>query len=278
MIKWGNEDKPVSDADAKELHDALLDERHYSKDQVFGGPDGEDTSYDKDDGAPLFIYLRRPKGMAKLLAQALPAFQKAATQKSAKRQAYSGSVGFLAPSGGFNFGRVSGFTRHKRRSWKTMLPVFELLNALYQQHCPKEWAMHNAVALGTSEDFTIPNTVFTTGTVNGPERFKCHADDKNLAHGMSVMTVWRNEPHDFKGGYLVLPQWRVAIDMCFSDVLIFDGLELHGNSPFSPEKGFERGSVIAYYQERMQECGSFEDEEEKAKRLVRYPLGYPLEN
>jgi hypothetical protein len=276
MIEWGTECKPVGDA--KELEGALIVERHYEKGDVFGGPDGEEISYTKDDYSLLLIYLRNPRDMKGLLTERRSKYQKAAAKKSAMRQAHSGSVGFLAPSGVYPFGRVSGFTRHHHDEWLTMLPVFELLNDLYRQYAPTQWAMQNAMARHTSPDFVIPKTVFTTGTVNGPERFKCHADDKNLAFGMSVMTVWRKEPHDFQGGYLVFPQWEVAIDMQLGDVLIFDGLELHGNSPFSPESGFDRISIVAYYQSRMIECGSYADEEEKAKKLVRYPLGYPLEN
>jgi hypothetical protein len=57
------------------------------------------------------------------------------------------------------------------------------------------------------------------------------------------MTCWRDSK--YRGGFFVLPQWKIAVNMMAGDVLLFDGgTDWHGNSPFYADGAYERITVL----------------------------------
>ena len=81
-------------------------------------------------------------------------------------------------------------------------------------------------------------------------RFPCHRHDDNLACSWSVMTCWRDS--GYRGGYLVLPQWKIAINMMPGDVLLFDGgADWHGVSPFYADGPYERMTLVLYFLKKL---------------------------
>ena len=70
---------------------------------------------------------------------------------------------------------------------------------------------------------------------------------------------------NWKGGYLVCPEVRVAINVRPGDLLLVDNMRvIHGNTPIeAPETGEDdlmRMSLIFYYREKMKLLGSWEYE------------------
>jgi hypothetical protein len=56
------------------------------------------------------------------------------------------------------------------------------------------------------------------------------------------------------------------------DVLLADVHQWHGNTPLILHPGAERISIVLYYREKMQYCGTESQELETAKRRTEGPL------
>jgi hypothetical protein len=261
---------PLTDQEAAALRARHLDARHFQ--EPLGGPGGEPTDVYRPDGEPLLVYRPRVGAVLEELGPALPALR-AAARWSHLRQAASGTVGFLDHTPLEPYCRATRFTRDRPGAWATLLPLLGALDAAYQAAAPDRHAAQSGFARRTCQDYVIPGTCFTTATVNDTHRFVCHRDKGNLANGLGVMTVWRPGGADYRGGQLVFPQWRLAVDMMAGDVLVFDGREWHGNAPIEPVVGsgagpVERISVVCYYRRRMLRCGTPDLELEAARRRL----------
>ena len=81
------------------------------------------------------------------------------------------------------------------------------------------------------------DTTFTTITVNTTQsdrkaRMACHRDAGSLNEGYSNLTVITKDGKDWKGGYLVTPEVRAAINVRPGDLLLIDNMRIiHGNTP-----------------------------------------------
>jgi hypothetical protein len=254
---------PLTDGEDLGLRDQLLGRGHHDK-PVLGGPNGKDTIIRKPDGEPLLIYLRRPKLVQKPLQEALPALPLAA-RWSEKQQAKSGLIGFLDPTPQEPYFRVSAFTRDEPILWDMIQPLLWAMDDLLKAHLSDHRARQKAFWRMTNPDFRIPLTSFTTVTVNDKHQFKCHRHLNNLACGMGAMIVHRSG--NFRGGYFMLPKWKVAVNMQCGDVVLFDGTDWHANSPFYADGDYERLSVVAYMRWKMIHAGSAAEELAKAMSL-----------
>ena len=125
--------------------------------------------------------------------------------------------------------------------------------------------MQKEIAKNCSQDFVITNTAYSTATINRNYRTAFHRDAKNLSGGMAGLTVVGTGNYD--GGYLVFPEYRIAVNVKSTDVIIMNNTHLiHGNTNFIAKKGsFNRVSVICYLREGMLKCGTIEEELERAK-------------
>jgi hypothetical protein len=255
---------PLSDREADDLKGAPLNASHY--DTVLGGPGGEDTDAFKPDGQPLLIYRRRvPAVLEALTPGCLEVLRQVAAGKSRQLKATSGTLGFLDPTPHIPYFRASVFTREHPELVAEVQPLLVVMDRLYQELLPDRYAAQAGFARGTSPDYILRPTCFTTATVNATYAYPVHRHLDNLASGFGVMVVWRRG--EYRGGYTVLPQYRIAVDMMGGDVLLFNGTDYHGNTPITGVPGaFERISVVAYYRKRMLEAGTAAEELEKAKR------------
>ena len=114
------------------------------------------------------------------------------------------------------------------------------------------------------------DTTFTTITVNSTSadrnaRMACHKDAGSLNAGFSNLTVITKEGKNWKGGYLVAPEVRAAINVRPGDLLLIDNMRvIHGNTPIeAPDSGVEdflRMSLVFYFREDMDKLGSWEYE------------------
>jgi hypothetical protein len=158
---------------------------------------------------------------------------------------------------------MTAFTRDNLGRWGEMLPLVRAADAVFRTACPGRYAAQMAAVRRTPPDFVIPGTAFTTVTVNRNLRTRCHKDSGDLAAGFGVISVLR--AGEYAGGHLVFPKYRVAVDLRSRDVLLADVHECHGNTAIVGEPGtYERVSTVYYFRERMTECGSAEEEQERA--------------
>ena len=184
---------------------------------------------------------------------------------------WSGIAGFYGRYPRIPYGRQTAYTEHNREQFEKCYPFARKLEAEFKRLLPTRHAMQQGCADKTDKRFLIgEDTTFTTITVNTTTkdrnaRMACHRDAGSLNEGFSNLTVISDGKGDWKGGYLVCPEVRAAINVRPGDLLLVDNMRvIHGNTPIeAPESGEDallRMSLIFYYREDMLKLGSWEYE------------------
>lgn len=183
----------------------------------------------------------------------------------------SGIVGFFENSGGrFPYCRMTAFNLKHGEEFREALPFVQKIAKLFQQNVPDRYAAQAAVYARTNPDFRIPETVFTTITVNKNWQTAVHKDAGDLKEGFGVLTAVRSA--DIQGCYLCFPKYKVAVDLRTQDVVFCDVHEWHGNTPLTKKgKQSYRLSFVFYYREKVEFCGSALEELEKSKTQKGMP-------
>lgn len=163
--------------------------------------------------------------------------------------------------------RLTAWTAKHLDQWAELTPVFDAIAQWYEGAVPERYAAQRNWALGVHPDWQIGHTPFTTVTVNNSYSTGVHQDAGDLKEGFSTLAVARRG--DYTGGHLVLPEYRVAVDMQHGDLLLFDPHEWHGNTAMrcghDPDlgdlarpcpNGCERISLVAYARTKVAGCES----------------------
>jgi hypothetical protein len=157
-------------------------------------------------------------------------------------------------------------------SFNRIFPMLRQAGQLFREHVPERYAAQMEYVNKTHKDWIIPNTPYTTVTVNKNFRTAAHLDAGDLASGFSNMIVIKQG--QWSGGHLVLPNWRIAAKLSNLDLILFDAHEFHGNTQLSKiSKDAVRCSLVCYYRKKMVHCGSMKNELKFAKnRKIGSPL------
>lgn len=175
-------------------------------------------------------------------------------------------TGFVDRYSRFPYCRQTAYTNTYPDRFIATLPGLRIMNALFEEMLPERHAAQQAAFDRTHADFKIPGTVFTTMTVNRNWRTALHQDAGDLPEGFGVMACFRTGR--YTGGYYVMPRYRIAVDLRAGDVIFSDVHEYHGNTALVGNAAqYERMTVVCYFREKMTECGSAQEELERAKRL-----------
>jgi hypothetical protein len=175
----------------------------------------------------------------------------------------SGIIGYADRYPRIPYCRTTAFTYNNFDLYKKALPYIQYISKLFQKHLPDRFENQKKQWELTNEDFRMPDTVFSTVTVNRNFRTACHYDAGDLLEGFGNLAVLSTGEYD--GGYTVLPKYGVAVNVKNCDLALFDVHELHGNTEFRSKKPFERISVVCYFRKNMVQCGSAKEELEIAK-------------
>lgn len=271
----------MHDADAEALARTYLDVRHY--DRVIR----DTATVLKPDGTPLLIYVSDALSPA-LCRTAFRCFQQLPLQSrnrgmaagvqfrpvkkdgtrsrtSQSRPVPSGVVGFLDAEQRAPYCRMSALTMDHYHEYKRARPFVEEVSQQFERLAPERWAAQRAFVDEVSPDFYIPNTVFTTITVNRSWRTAAHADKGDYRPGFGVMTAMGR----FDGGELIFPKFRTAVDMREGGLCLADVHELHGNGPLDVRPQHQRLSFVFYAREQMGLCQSAAEEHARANPEVR---------
>lgn len=174
---------------------------------------------------------------------------------------FSGIAGFFDRYPRIPYGRATSFTSHKPDKFAMGFPFLQNLSKGFSELLPKRYAKQKEACNRLDQKFVVPGTVFTTITVNKTFRTAAHRDAGDLNEGFSNLTVVSNNGK-YKGGYLVLPEYKVAVNIRPGDLLLINNHEgIHGNTEMiieDPEA--ERISFVCYFREKMLELGSWEYE------------------
>jgi Oxygenase domain of the 2OGFeDO superfamily len=202
----------------------------------------------------------------------------------------SSILGSFEAVGGNQYCRLTAFTARHDNEWRSLMPYFDRIAALFKEHVPDRYAAQMEAADQTNPDWIVPGTPFSTITVNNTYPTGIHTDKGDLDAGFSTLGVVRRG--EYEGGWLTFPQYGVAVDMQDGDVLLMDAHEWHGNTamtcarcgetlrkpghacePWRRHDGLsgptpERISVVSYFRTAMTTCGSLADENARRAALL----------
>lgn len=193
--------------------------------------------------------------------------------RGSTRPISSAIVGAFDPSGQQKYCRLTSWTGQNLPSWELLHPVLQQVAANLREQVPERYAAQLAAAQATDPAWIVPRTPFSTVTVNNSYPTGTHKDKGDLDAGFSTITTLRRG--EYKGGRLVFPQYRVAVDLKHGDLILMDAHEWHGNTimtcmcgtrmtRYCPLCDAERISIVAYYRTKLAECGSPAEERDKA--------------
>lgn len=200
------------------------------------------------------------------------------------KSVFSGVAGWYDRYPRIPWGRATSFTEKNFETFKKSFPFLQSLNRGYKDLLPMKWGNQRAAADKIDSRFLVPETVFTTITVNKSFRTAAHRDAGDLDSGLSNLLVVGSG--DYTGGYLVFPELRIAVNVRPGDLLLVNNHEIiHGNTPIvlnNPEA--ERISLVCYFREKMLDLRSWEYESarrefvETRRANKDHPLQRPLWN
>lgn len=180
----------------------------------------------------------------------------------------SGIIGYFDRNARFPYCRQTAFNEKEFKKFKKAYPIIKFVDKTYEELMPEHYKLQREVADNTSKDFVIPDTAFTTVTVNKNWQTAVHTDKGDFEKGFGNLVVLRKGK--YTGGYFVVPKWGVAFDIQNCDLLLVDVHQWHGNTPIVKiDEGATRISLVMYYRKKMIECGSADEEMNIAKNRVK---------
>ena len=174
----------------------------------------------------------------------------------------SGIAGWFDRYPRLPYGRATSYTAREPEKFAMAYPFLQQLAQGFKDLLP--WRYNNQMEAAKKMDprFLVPETPFTTVTVNKSFRTACHYDAGDLTAGLSNLLTLTNNGN-YKGCYLVAPEYRVAVNPRPGDLLLINNHEvMHGNTQIELlDDVAERISLVVYFREKMLELGSKEYED-----------------
>lgn len=197
----------------------------------------------------------------------------------------SGIAGWFDRYPRIPYGRATAYTQHSFDKFQMSFPFLQSLDRGFAELLPVRHAAQRAAADKIDPAFLVPETVFTTITVNKTFRTAAHRDAGDFTNGLSNLLVLSNNGN-YTGGYLILPEVRIAVNVRPGDLLLVNNHEyIHGNTPIELQDDVaERISLVCYLREKMLELGSKEYEDhrfnyvESRRKNKEHPLQRKLWN
>jgi hypothetical protein len=192
--------------------------------------------------------------------------EKCVSKTSYANGVQSNVVGFMDRYPRFPYGRPCAYNDRNPEKFEGCYDFLRRLDRYFGEFLPERYSKQKKHASNIDKKFIIgEDTVFTTMTVNKNFRTASHRDAGDLHEGFSNLSVLAKEK-TWEGGYLVLPEYRIAIDIRPGDLLLINNHDgIHGNTEIIPEKGksvedMERISIVCYFRETMKNLGSYDYE------------------
>ena len=124
--------------------------------------------------------------------------------------------------------RLTHFTRTNYQKYKEGLPFIQKISQMFQHLIPNAYEKQLEQA-NKKPHLKIPETPFSTITINRNFRTALHRDAGDFKGGFGNLTVI--ERGKYHGGYTILPQFGVAVDVRTNDFLAMDVHQWHSNTP-----------------------------------------------
>jgi hypothetical protein len=164
------------------------------------------------------------------------------------------------------YGRATSYTEKQFDKFKKSYPYLQHLAKAFEELLPWRYGNQKAAADKVDQRFLVPNTPFSTITVNRNFRTAAHYDPANMDDGFANICVFSNSDN-YRGAYLVFPEIGYACNIRPGDLLFVNNMAgLHGNTELIlDDPTAERISIIAFFHEGMLTLGSMEYENARRK-------------
>ena len=210
--------------------------------------------------------------------------EKWASTTNYAKSVFSGVAGWYDRYPRIPYGRATSYTEKHPELFAKSYPFLQSLNRGFKDLLPWRWSNQRKAADKLDPRYLVPETVFTTITVNKSFRTACHRDAGDLNDGLSNLLVLGDG--EYTGGYLVFPEYRVAVNVRPGDLLLVNNHEIiHGNTEIKlNHENAERISIVCYFREAMLDLKSWEYESlrkqyvEERRANKDHPLWRPLWN
>lgn len=159
------------------------------------------------------------------------------------------------------FGRPTTYTRDNPEKFAKSYPFLQSLAKGFKDMLPWRYGNQKRAAESIDQRFVVPETPFTTVTVNKNFRTAGHYDPANMEDGFANLCVMSNNDQ-YEGCYLVFPEIGYAVDVRPTDLLLVNNQAgLHGNTELKlKDLDAERISMIAFFHEGMLTLGTYDYE------------------
>jgi hypothetical protein len=157
-----------------------------------------------------------------------------------------------------DFCRGSRVAEEQPRHHDALTLMGATLAGVYRETAPDAYVAHVAAAASVPRDFRLRDTPFTSGNLNKNASLAYHLDKGNAKGTWSAMVVVRERA---RGGFLVLPEFGVSLELPDGACLLFDGQTTwHGLTPCEVDPGGYRFSVVYFSLKAAWQCLPFVDE------------------
>jgi hypothetical protein len=145
--------------------------------------------------------------------------------------------------------RLTHWTKKHLSQYESIYPLSQFVSDRYFEYFPDKWLHQHEIYKDAPQDIVIPNTNFSTITLNNTFRTAAHQDKGDCKKGLTCFTVKKNG--EYEGGELIFPEYDVCVNVEEGDLLIFNPHIVHCNNPI---KGDGRVSFVFYLREKINQC------------------------
>ncbi len=145
--------------------------------------------------------------------------------------------------------RLTHWTKHHLDDFKTIYPLCKYVSDRYFEYFPDKWLYQYEIYKNAPQDFVIPNTNFSTITLNNTFRTASHQDKGDCKKGLTCFTT--KKIGEYSGGELHFPEYGKGVNVEEGDLLIFNPHIIHCNNQI---KGTGRIAFVFYLREKMDRC------------------------
>lgn len=218
--------------------------------------------------------LRRITTNNRGMASGTPRIATTTGHRSQTRDIASSVIGAMDAAGRQRYCRLTAWTGQHLPQWQALQPLLQSVAGHLEAVVPDRYAAQMEEANKSQPEWIVPNTPFTTITVNNSYPTGLHTDKGDLEKGFSTIACIRKG--DYTGGRLCFARWRVAVDLHHGDLICMDAHEWHGNTMMvcacgqrmngmCEACGAERISLVSYFRENVTQCGSAAEELARAQ-------------
>jgi len=193
--------------------------------------------------------------------------EKWASTTNYAKSVFSGVAGWYDRYPRIPYGRATSYTEKHPDLFAKSYTFLQSLDRGFRELLPWRWSNQKAAADKLDPRFLVPGTVFTTLTVNKSFRTAAHRDAGDLNEGLSNLLVLGSG--EYTGGYLVFPEYRIAVNVRPGDLLLVNNHEIiHGNTEIKlNHENAERISLVVYFREAMLDLKSWDYEQLRKQYL-----------